>query len=62
MKGSRKFQCDECKTIRFVNSMERVRAAKPRCMNCGSTRLEPVSEGAKQESPSLNNLLNNRKA
>jgi transposase-like protein len=49
VKGSRKFQCEECKAIRFVHWAERNRAARPKCMKCGSTRLEPASEGAKDD-------------
>lgn len=48
------YECDDCKTRRFVDFLELNRAAKPRCMNCGSTRLELVSEDAKADRARLN--------
>lgn len=48
-KGKRKYECQECKAWRFVHWTELERRTRPRCMACGSTRLEPASEGAKED-------------
>jgi len=50
----RLFECDDCKTRKFVPWVELNRAAKPRCYICGSTRLELVSEEAKDDRARLN--------
>lgn len=51
-KGIRKkrlYQCDECKSRRFVSRIELDRAAKPKCNGCGSSRLEIVSDEGRDE-------------
>lgn len=45
----RLFECEDCKGRRFVSWVELNRAAKPRCMACGSTRLELVNDDAKDD-------------
>ena len=45
----RLYECDECKTRRWVRWVELNRAAKPRCAACGCTRLELVSDEAKND-------------
>ena len=54
-KGMRRlYECDDCHTRRMVNWVELNRAAKPKCFNCGSTRLELCSEDAKKDQARLN--------
>lgn len=48
------FECEDCHTRRMVAWVERTRAAKPRCYSCGSTRLEIVSEEARDDIARLN--------
>lgn len=49
-KGLRRlYQCDDCGTRRQVAWVETLRAAKPKCMACGCTRLELVSDEAKKD-------------
>jgi len=48
------YECDDCHARRFVSWVEQNRAAKPRCMGCGSTRLELVSDDAKEDRARLN--------
>ena len=43
------YQCDECNEKRFVSSQEANRSAKPKCMKCGCSRLELVSEVARKD-------------
>ena len=50
----RLFECDECHSRRYVSWVELNRAAKPRCHSCGSTRLDLVSEEAKEDQARLN--------
>lgn len=45
----RLYECDDCHTRRFVPWVELNRASRPRCYGCGSTRLELVSEEAKED-------------
>ena len=45
----RLYECDDCHERRMVSWIELNRAAKPKCMGCGSTRLELVSEDAKKD-------------
>ena len=53
-KGLRKlYRCDECGAQRFVAWVESIRASRPRCMACGSTRLNLVSEAAREDSARL---------
>lgn len=42
----RLYRCDDCGERRFVAWVELNRAARPKCMGCGSARLELVSEEA----------------
>ena len=54
-KGIRKlYECDDCHARRFVAWVELNRAGKPRCNACGCTRLELVSEDAKNDQARLN--------
>lgn len=48
------YECDDCHERRYVDKMEANRAAKPRCMKCGSTRLEIVSKDARKDRARLN--------
>lgn len=48
------YECDDCKSRRRVKWIEQNRAAKPRCYNCGSTRLELVSPDARADQARLN--------
>ena len=50
----RLYRCDDCGERRFVSWVELNRAAKPRCYKCGSTRLDLVSEEARQDQARLN--------
>jgi hypothetical protein len=52
--NKRLYECDDCKDRRFVAWVELNRAGKPRCYKCGSTRLELVSDGAKDDRARLN--------
>lgn len=52
--NKRLYECDDCHERRFVAWVELNRAAKPRCMKCGATRLELVSEDAKNDRARLN--------
>lgn len=53
MKGRRKYRCEECGEESFRHWVERNRAARMRCLGCGSARLELVSEEAKKDAASL---------
>lgn len=48
------YECDECHVRRFVSWVEQNRAARPKCMACGSARLELVSDDAKEDRARLN--------
>jgi len=50
----RLYECDECRERRFVSRVELDRAARPKCFGCGSSRLELVSEEAKEDRARLN--------
>lgn len=50
----RLYECEECRVRRWVRWVELNRAARPKCMACGSTRLELVSEDAKKDRARLN--------
>lgn len=50
----RLYECDDCHERRFVAWVELNRAARPKCFGCGSTRLELVSEEAKDDRARLN--------
>jgi DNA-directed RNA polymerase subunit RPC12/RpoP len=56
MKGRRLYRCDECRAESYHHWVERNRAARMRCPACGSCRLELVSEEAKQDQASLNQV------
>ena len=45
----RLYECDDCGERRFVRWIELNRAAKPRCFHCGCTRMELVSDDARQD-------------
>lgn len=49
IRKKRLYQCDDCKSRRFVDRIELDRAARPRCHGCGSTRLELVSDDGREE-------------
>lgn len=48
-KGKRKYQCGDCKETFMVHWIEFNRASRPRCVGCGSQRIEPYSEQAKED-------------
>lgn len=43
------YECDDCHTRQFIRRAMFNRAAKPHCKNCGCTRLEMVSEDARED-------------
>ena len=53
--GKRKYRCDDCKQENFFHWKEFNRAARPRCLGCGCSRLEIVSTEGKKEQ-----ILNNQ--
>jgi transposase-like protein len=40
-KGTYKYTCEECKAENWLTARERTAASRPRCIECGSTWLEP---------------------
>lgn len=48
------YECEDCHARRFVSTREANRAARPKCLRCGSIRLELVSEDARNDRASLN--------
>ncbi len=48
-KGKRKYRCQECGHEQYLHWTERDRRSRPRCMGCGSARLDPASQGAKED-------------
>ena len=44
------YLCDDCQTPGRIEAGELFRASKPRCFNCGSTRLIPATKMPKQPS------------
>ncbi len=53
MKGKRKYVCDDCRKESFHHWIELNRAAKMRCPHCGCGRLEIVSDEARKDMQSL---------
>lgn len=49
----RLYECEDCHTRRFVPWVELNRASRPKCYGCGSIRLELVSDNAKDDRASL---------
>ncbi len=49
----RLYECQECHARRWIAWVELNRAARPKCYGCGSTRLELVSEQAKDDAARL---------
>jgi hypothetical protein len=49
LRGKRLYQCDACQAQRFIHWVEFNRSAKPRCTECGCSRLDLVSEAGKDE-------------
>lgn len=47
--GSRKYQCADCKSCQMETKSSMNNRCKTRCRKCGSTFLEPYSEGAKED-------------
>ena len=45
-KGTYKYICEECKTENWLSIKDRNNSSIPRCIECGSTYLEP-SHGSK---------------
>ena len=45
-RGTYKYICDECQAENWLTAKERSSRFKPRCIECGSTWLEP-SRGSK---------------
>jgi len=48
-KGSRKYQCLDCKQFQMVHWVERERHTRLRCSSCGSLWLRPASNGAVEQ-------------
>jgi DNA-directed RNA polymerase subunit RPC12/RpoP len=48
-RDQRLYQCEECKHKQYVHWVELNRRTRPRCVACGSVRLAPYSEGAKDD-------------
>jgi DNA-directed RNA polymerase subunit RPC12/RpoP len=46
-RGNRKYRCADCGADRMVHWVERNRASRPRCLACGSQRLDPQSVAAR---------------
>ena len=42
MIGRYKYVCLECEEINFLTSADRASRFQPRCVNCGSTVMDPV--------------------
>lgn len=42
-----KYVCEDCSDETFFNSKEFLRASRPHCPGCGSTRLVPKTEMAR---------------
>jgi transposase-like protein len=40
-KGTYKYTCEECNAENWLTARERTAASRPRCIECGSTWLEP---------------------
>jgi DNA-directed RNA polymerase subunit RPC12/RpoP len=55
-RGTRQYVCDECKAKSYHHWLERNRAARLRCPACGSARLELVTEEARREQASRNEV------
>lgn len=55
-KNTRKYECDECKKHSYFHWIEFNRASRPKCPNCGCSRLELVSEAAKLERANLQQM------
>ena len=51
--NKRLHRCEECGEKRMVAWVELNRASRPRCFGCGSSRLELVSEEAKEDATRL---------
>lgn len=49
MKGQRKYECVDCKSTQMEHWTAMQRRNKPRCTKCGSTFLNPYSEGAHEQ-------------
>jgi DNA-directed RNA polymerase subunit RPC12/RpoP len=47
--GMRLYRCDDCQHRKYVHWVELNRAGRLRCANCGSTRINPASQGAKRD-------------
>ena len=60
--NQRLFECDDCGARRFIRWVELTRAAKPRCMRCGCTRMDLVSEDARKDRARLNSARLDRLA
>lgn len=46
-RGRFKYKCADCGYEQFVDSVERARRTRPRCMGCGSAALDPVTREGK---------------
>lgn len=40
-RGTFKYICEECKAENWLTAKERISRSRPRCVECGSTWLEP---------------------
>lgn len=47
--GNKKYRCGECGADQFRHWIETTRAARLRCLACGSARMDLVAAGAKKE-------------
>lgn len=55
-KGSRLYECGECKARSIHHWIELNRAARLKCPACGSARMELVSKEAKADARSLQGI------
>lgn len=53
-KNKRLHRCDDCGNRQFISRAELARRFKPKCIRCGCSRLELVSEDAVKEVADIN--------
>lgn len=49
LRGKRKYRCEDCGNEQFLHWKELIRRSRPRCLACGSYRLEPITKEAREE-------------
>ena len=59
VKDKRIYECDECHERHYFHWSEMMRRTKPRCWNCGCTRLIATSREARKEMKERNDALVN---